>query len=142
MNFRNTSHEPAKQEIVVELLHQLALRAEAVEHLQEQGTQQLLRRDRWPALMRIEFAKAMAQLLQDLANELAYLAQRMIRRNPLLRPNVREKAALILEPSAHLTLPQNHCGKSESPPLRPGELFQQTARAQQAGELEARLLLA
>src|SRR6516165_12275236 len=78
--------------------------------------------------MRIEFAKAMAQLLQDLANELAYLAQRMIRRNPLLRPNVREKAALILEPSAHLTLPQNHCGKSESPPLRSGELFQQTAR--------------
>src|SRR6266542_5980686 len=73
--------------------------------------------------------KAMAQLLQDLANELAYLAQRMIRRNPLLRPNVREKAALILEPSAHLTLPQNHCGKSESPPLRSGELFQQTARA-------------
>src|SRR5256884_2082178 len=78
--------------------------------------------------MRIEFAKAMAQLLQDLANELAYLAQRMIRRNPLLRPNVREKAALILEPSAHLTLPQNHCGKNESPPLRSGELFQQTAR--------------
>ena len=30
--------------------------------------------------------------------------------------------------SAHLTLPQNHCGKSESPPLRSGELFQQTAR--------------
>src|SRR4051812_49599192 len=78
--------------------------------------------------MRIEFAKAMAQLLQDLANELAYLAQRMIRRNPLLRPNVREKAALILEPSAHRTLPQNNCGKSESPPLRSGELFQQTAR--------------
>src|SRR4051794_24764269 len=85
-------------------------------------------RRRKPALMRIEFAKAMAQLLQDLANELACLAQRMIRRNPLFRPNVREKAALILEPSAHFTLPQNHCGKSESPPLRSGELFQQTAR--------------
>jgi hypothetical protein len=39
------------------------------------------------------------------------------------------KGTLILEPSAHLTLPQNHCGKSESPPLRPGELFQQTARS-------------
>jgi hypothetical protein len=25
---------------------------------------------------------------------------------------------------------QNHCGKSESPPLRSGELFQQTARAE------------
>src|SRR4030095_2131242 len=70
----------------------------------------------------------MAQLLQALANELAYLEHRMVRRNLLLRPDVREQAALILEPSAHLTLPQNHCGKSESPPLRSGELFQQTAR--------------
>jgi hypothetical protein len=95
------SHEPAKQEIVVELLHQLALRAHAVEHLQEQGTQQLFRRDRWPALMRIEFAKAMAQPVQDLANELAYLTQRMIRRSPLLRLDIREQAALILKPSAH-----------------------------------------
>src|SRR6266566_1263119 len=116
MNFRNTSPEPAKQEIVVELLHQLALRAEAIEHLQEQGTQQLLRRDRWPALLRIEFAKAMAQLLQDFANELAYLAQRMIRRNPLLRPDVREKAALILEPSAHPHPPAESLRESESPP--------------------------
>src|SRR6266567_7726391 len=72
------------------------------------------------------------------ANELAYLAQRMIRRNPLLRPDVREKAALILEPSAHLTLPQNHCGKSESPPLRSGELFQQTARGVLSFRSEAR----
>jgi len=43
----------------------------------------------------------MAQLLQHLANEFTYLAQRMIRRNPLLRPDVREKAALILELTAH-----------------------------------------
>src|SRR5207244_11019361 len=92
-----------------------ALRAEAREHWQEQGTQQLLRRDRWPALLRIEFAKAMAQLLQDLANELAYLAQRMIRRNPLLRPDVRENAALIPEPSAHPHPPAESLRARESP---------------------------
>src|SRR5204862_1792484 len=58
----------------------------------------------------------MAQLLQDLANELAYLAQRMTRRNPLLRPDVREKAALILEPSAHPHPPAESLRESESPP--------------------------
>ena len=41
--------EPAKQQIVVELLHQLALRAHRVESLQQQRPQQLLRRDRGPA---------------------------------------------------------------------------------------------
>src|SRR3989449_4707884 len=40
------SHEPAVQKIVVQLLHQLAFRPDAVEHLQQQGAQQLLRRDR------------------------------------------------------------------------------------------------
>src|SRR5260370_41939145 len=76
-----------------------------MERLQEQDTQQLVRRGRGPAVMRIGLAKAMPQLLQALANELAYLAQRMIRRNPLLRPNVREKAALILEPSGYGSAP-------------------------------------
>ena len=40
---RRQSHEPAIQKIVIQLLHQLAFRADAVEHLQQQGAQQLLR---------------------------------------------------------------------------------------------------
>ena len=46
-------HEPAVQEIVIQLLHQLPLRTDAVEHLQQQCTQQLLRRDRGAAFARV-----------------------------------------------------------------------------------------
>ena len=35
---RREADEPAKQQIVVELLHQLALGADRIEHLQEQCT--------------------------------------------------------------------------------------------------------
>src|SRR5882672_1915945 len=51
---RRQSHEPAIQKIVVQLLHQLAFRADAVEHLQQQGAQQLLRRDRRTSLAGVE----------------------------------------------------------------------------------------
>src|SRR6516162_8091608 len=44
----------------------------------------------------------MVQLLQDLADEFADLAQGMVRGNPLLRMNVRKHPALILRSSAHL----------------------------------------
>ena len=44
----------------------------------------------------------MVQLLQNLADEFADFAQGMVRRNPLLRLNVREHPALILKPSTHL----------------------------------------
>ena len=37
-------HEPAVQQIVVQLPHQLAFRADGVEHLKQQRAQQLLRR--------------------------------------------------------------------------------------------------
>jgi hypothetical protein len=40
------SDEPAEQQIIVELLHQQPLRPQAIKHLQQQGAQQLLRRDR------------------------------------------------------------------------------------------------
>src|SRR5665648_703111 len=38
--------KPAVQKIIIQLLHQLAFRPNAVEHLQQQCAQQLLRRDR------------------------------------------------------------------------------------------------
>src|SRR5215472_4116159 len=60
------SDKPAEEKIVIELLHELTLRTDAVEHLQEKRTQELLRRDRWPALMRVELAKTVTQLLQHL----------------------------------------------------------------------------
>ena len=42
--------EPAKQEIVIELLHQQPVAADGVQDLQQQGPQQLLRGNRGPSL--------------------------------------------------------------------------------------------
>jgi hypothetical protein len=43
------AHEPAEQEIVIELLHQHPLTAHRIQHLHQQRAQQLLRRDRGPS---------------------------------------------------------------------------------------------
>ncbi len=40
------SHKPPEQEVVIELLHKHPFAADGVEHLQQQGPQQLLRGDR------------------------------------------------------------------------------------------------
>ncbi|SPC18372.1 conserved membrane hypothetical protein [Cupriavidus oxalaticus] len=45
--------EPAKQQVVLRLLHELAFGANAVEHLQQHGPQQLLRRDAGPAALNV-----------------------------------------------------------------------------------------
>jgi hypothetical protein len=39
------AHEPAKQEIVIQLLHEQEIAADGATHLEEQGQEQLLRRD-------------------------------------------------------------------------------------------------
>ena len=51
---RRQPDEPAEQQIVVELLHQLPFRAHRVERLQQQRAQQPLRRDRRPSVARIQ----------------------------------------------------------------------------------------
>src|SRR5664279_4401054 len=76
--------EPAIQKVVVELLHQLPFRADPIEDLQQQGTQQLLRRDRWASLTRIKLSEADAEFLQHRSNEPPDLPQRMPRRHPCL----------------------------------------------------------
>ena len=57
------SHEPAVQKIVVQLLHQLAFRPDAVEHLKQQRAQQLFRWNRGTAFARVELRQATVQLL-------------------------------------------------------------------------------
>ncbi len=47
-------HKPAKQQVVVELLQQQALRANPIERMQQQGQQQLLGRYRWPAVCGVQ----------------------------------------------------------------------------------------
>jgi hypothetical protein len=45
---RAQADKPAEQQVVVELLQQQPLGADAVERLQQRSQQQLLRRHRWP----------------------------------------------------------------------------------------------
>src|SRR5689334_632041 len=71
----------------------------------------------------------MVQLIQNLADEFADFAQGMVRGNPLLRMNIRKHPALILRPSAHPQSSRRIRGETESPLLRSGEVFQQTAKA-------------
>ena len=87
---RRQSHEPAVQKIVVQLLHQLAFRADAVEHLQQQGAQQLLRRDRRTSLAGVEPPKAAVQITQNIPDKFPHLPQRMVRRHTLIRRDVRK----------------------------------------------------
>ena len=100
---RRKPGEPAIQKIIVELFHQLAFRADAVEHLEQQGAQQLLRWDRGAARARIELSEAGAQVFQNRPNQLPYLPQRMLRRHPRLRRQIGKQSALIPKSSAHET---------------------------------------
>src|SRR5690348_13387351 len=70
----------------------------------------------------------MAQFLQNFADKLPHLAQRMLRGNAPFRVDVREHPALIEKSSTHRKSSRRISGKSESPPLHSGEVFPQTAR--------------
>src|ERR1035437_1855355 len=78
-------YEPAVQKIVVQLFHELSFRPNAVEHLQQQRAQQLLRRDRGTSFARVELPQATVQLAEYLTDKLPDLPQRLARRNPRLR---------------------------------------------------------
>src|SRR5262249_26083466 len=99
--------------IVVQLLHQLAFRPDAVEHLQQQDAEQLLRRDRRTAFARVKPRKATVQLSQHIAHKRPDLSQRMVRRHPRLRRNVRKQPTLIRKSPPHASLRRFAIGNLE-----------------------------
>jgi hypothetical protein len=84
--------KPAKQQIVVDPLDQLPLRADRIERLQQQCAHQPLRRDRLPANRRIQLGELARQRFERRIGNLPNHSQRMIRPNPLLKIYVAEKA--------------------------------------------------
>jgi hypothetical protein len=84
--------KPAKQQIVVDPLDQLPLRADRIERLQQQCAHQPLRRDRLPANRRIQLAELAGQRLKRRISNLPNHAQRVIGRNSLLKAYIAEKA--------------------------------------------------
>src|ERR1700726_2283612 len=94
-------HKPAVQQIVIQLLHQLAFRPNAVEHLQQQCAKQLLRRRRGASFARVKLPQVTVHLAQHIADKLSYLPQRMVRRPSRLRRDVRKQPALIRKTAPH-----------------------------------------
>ena len=70
--------EPAEQEIVVELLHQLALGTDRVERLQERRAQELLGRDRGPAFGCVTLRELSVERRQRVVHDLTNLAQAVL----------------------------------------------------------------
>src|SRR4029078_10597964 len=75
----------------------------------------------------------MAQPLQNFTDKFPDLAKRMVRGNAPFRGNVREHSALIEKLSTHRKSSRRISGRSESLPLRSGEVFPQTAKPEIEG---------
>ena len=71
--------EPAKQDAVVDLLHQQPLTANRVEPLQQQGPQQLLGRNGGPPHVGVHPLETRRELAQDLIGHQPDRAQRVMR---------------------------------------------------------------
>ena len=93
--------KPAEQQIVVQLLHQLTLRAHRIECLQKQCSQQFLRRDRRPADRRIEPFEPARQPFQRRVHDDPDRPQRMIRRDPRRATQIAEQRCCVQIPTAH-----------------------------------------
>ena len=87
--------EPAVQHVVLDLLHELAFRTNAVEHLQKHGAQQFLGRDVGqpvPDARLVHSGKQRIHFHQCLVDHLAYRAQRMVARDKVLQAMQRQRA--------------------------------------------------
>lgn len=86
------SHKPAEKQVEVYPLHQLTLRPDAVERLQQHGPKQSFRRDRWPPQpRRIKHRKLAVERRKRLVRYLPDHPQRMAPTNPCLKVNIRKQ---------------------------------------------------
>lgn len=67
---RGHAHELAKQEIVIQLLHEQEIAVDGVTHLEEQGPEQLLRRDGGTTFRGVHGLKVRGELSQGLVHHL------------------------------------------------------------------------
>ena len=89
------AYEPAKQQVVLGLLHQHAFRAHAVENLQQHGSEQLLRRNAGPTALDIGGVHAREQrlnLLQSFIDHLANGPKGMVLRHKVVKATNTEQA--------------------------------------------------
>ena len=102
--------EPAEQQVVVELFQQQPFAPDRVQHLQQQGPQQLLRRDRRPSRLGVQAGEPARHRLQRVIRQRADRAERMIGRHALFRRQVTEHVMGLLIVSAHEVAPFSNIG--------------------------------
>lgn len=95
------AHEPAKQQVVVELLAQQPFAANRVQNLQQRRAKQALRSDRRASVDRVNGLKIGAQLGQGRVHHLPDRPKRMVLGNPRFRGQVAEKSSLLGIGAAH-----------------------------------------
>jgi hypothetical protein len=84
--------EPAEQQVVVELLHQLALGADRIERLEQECPEQLLGRARRPADRRLQPGELRREIGERGIDQGQDAPARMISRDPGLAAHIREQA--------------------------------------------------
>ena len=99
------AHEPAEQQVVAQLFAQLPLAANRVENLQQQGPDQLLRRDRVPAVGGVDPVEPRVHLRQRRVHQVPDRPQRVVFGNKVLELRHREQAFLHRIRSAHRSIP-------------------------------------
>ena len=87
--------------VVLELLHQHALAPNRVQHLNQQSSEQLLRRYRRPAYLRIQLLEQRRKLLEDPVHDLTDTPKRMVPRNTFLRRQVTDDPPVRRIVSSH-----------------------------------------
>lgn len=95
------AHEPAEQKVILGPLHQLPLRADRVEGLEQHRAGQHPRRDRGPAHAGTQRGELARQRVERLAHDQPDRPQRVVGANPLLQIHVGEQLARPLVPAPH-----------------------------------------
>jgi len=118
-SFHRKPCEPPEQEVVVELLHELPLRSDRVEGLQQQRPQQLLGRDRGAAVLGIETGELRVECCQGVVGQHADRPQRVVLGDTALGPDVAEKSVPSLVKTAHSARPKDVDPMGPPNPMRP-----------------------
>ena len=101
---RARANKPAEQRVVVELIQQEPLRADAVECLQQRSQQQLLRRHQWAPFCGVQLTEGGIEPIESLIRQLSNPPERMVRSDPILDRDVREHGAAALLLNTHRRL--------------------------------------
>lgn len=93
--------EPAKQQVEINLLDQLPLGANGVNHLQQRGAQQPLRRNRGPSQGGVQPVEVPIHRSQNGIDQASQGTQRVIVRDALLQRRITEQLVLFEVESTH-----------------------------------------